>query len=145
MKAKLLPLSWRFTFSLLMATAIWTAPVAVPARDMTIEQVAQMVADQHNANSSAMLDDLTMSSTAKAVGRNVRFETVNRFKRGLSANKIREFETELKREIIPKVCAVNKENVAFQKGLYYTFIYRNGYGEHLTTFNVDKALCKAYW
>jgi hypothetical protein len=56
------------------------APAATQAiaQRQTIEQVAQTIAAQHNAHAYA--DDITVSSSAEAVGKNGRFENVLRVK-----------------------------------------------------------------
>jgi hypothetical protein len=115
-----------------------------PAQIMQIEQIAQTIAAQHNANATAMLDDMTASSTAKAVGRNVRFENTLRVKKGLPPAKLREFSDVTKAEVISKSCAVNAKNPAFDRGLTYTFTYRNTYGEKLAEFTVDQQSCSNY-
>lgn len=109
-----------------------------------IEEIAQNIATQHNANARALLDDMTVSSRAVAIGRNVRFENVLRVKKGLPSAKLREFSDETQREIVPKSCAVNAKNPAFDRGLSYTFAYTNTYGEKLAEFTVDKAVCRNY-
>ena len=115
-----------------------------PAQIQQIEEIAQNVARQHNSNAAAMLDDMTASTRAVAVARNVRFEYVLRVKKGLPPAKIKEFSEETRREIVPKSCAVNAKNPAFDRGLTYTFAYTNTYGEKLTEFTVDKAVCSTY-
>jgi hypothetical protein len=115
-----------------------------PAQIKQIEEIAQNIAAQHNANAKAMLDDMTVSSTATAVGRNVRFENVLRVKRGLPPTKLKEFSDETQREVVPKSCAVNAKNPAFDRGLTYTFVYKNTYGEKLAEFTVDQGVCKTY-
>ena len=109
-----------------------------------IEEIAQAVASQHNANSKYLVDDMTVSSRAIAVKRNVRFENVLRVKKGLPSDKLKEFADETKREILPKACKVNANNPAFSRGLYYTFVYYNTYGEKLAEFDVDEATCRSY-
>ena len=121
---------------------------AVPAQPLSsaqikqIEEIAQTIASQHNANSKAMLDEMTVSTRAVAIGRNVRFEYVLRVKKGLPPSKLKEFSNETRREIVPKSCAVNANNPGFDRGLHYTFVYVNTYGEKLAEFTVDKATCK---
>lgn len=110
-----------------------------------IEEIAQTIAAQHNANSKALLDDMTVSSRAIAISRNVRFENVLRVKKGLSPAKLQEFSNELRRDMLPKVCQVNANNPAFDRGLYYTFTYINTYGEKLAEFDVNKNTCSPYW
>ncbi|OYY54113.1 MAG: hypothetical protein B7Y54_00360 [Polaromonas sp. 35-63-240] len=113
-----------------------------PAQIKQIEDIAQTIASQHNQNSTAMLDDMTVSSRAIAVGRNVRIENVLRVKKGLPPAKLKEFSDETQREIVPRSCSVNANNPAFDRGLFYTFAYLNTYGERLAEFNVDKSICK---
>ena len=107
-----------------------------------IEEIAQVIASQHNANAKAMSDEMTVASRAIAVGRNVRFENVLRVKKGLSPSKLREFANETQRVILPKACQVNANNPGFDRGLYYTFLYVSTEGKKLAEFNVDKAICK---
>jgi len=111
-----------------------------PAQIKQIEEIALNIANQHNAK--AMRDDMTVSSRATAKGRNVRFENVLRVKKGLSAAKLKEFSDETQREIVPKSCEVNAQNPAFDRGLNYTFVYTNTYGEKLAEFTVDKLVCR---
>ena len=113
-----------------------------PAQIKQIEDIARNIAAQSNANKQAMLDDMTTSFNAIAVGRNVRFENVIRVKKGLPPNKIKEWLDATRAEITPKSCAQNANNPAFERGLSYTFAYSNTYGEKLGDVFVDKATCK---
>lgn len=115
-----------------------------PAQIKQIEEIAQNIARQHNGSAASMLDDVTVSARAVALARNVRFEYVLRLKKGLPPAKIKEFSDETRREIVPKSCAMNAKNPAFDRGLTYTFAYSNTYGEKLAEFAVDKAVCAAY-
>ena len=107
-----------------------------------IEDIAQNIATQSNANKQAILDEITVSFNAVAIGRNVRFENVLRVKKGLPPNKIKEWLEATRAEIIPKVCTQNADNPAFDRGLSYTFVYSNTYGEKLGDVFVDKTICK---
>ena len=115
-----------------------------PAQIKQIEEIAQNIARQHNGNAAAMLDEMTVSTRAVAVTRNVRFENVLKVKKGLPPAKLKEFSDETRREIVPKSCAANAKNPAFDRGLTYTFSYTNTYGEKLAEFTVDKAVCSSY-
>ena len=106
-----------------------------------IEDIARSIAAQSNANKQAMLDDMTVSFNAVAVGRNVRFENVIRVKKGLPPNKIKPWLDATRTEILPKACAQNANNPAFDRGLSYTFAYSNTYGEKLGDVFVDKNTC----
>ena len=107
-----------------------------------IEGIAQSIAAQHNSNSQAMLDGMTVSSRAVAIGRIVRFDNVLRVKKGLPPATLKEFADETRREVVPKSCATNASNPAFDRGLSYTFVYTNTYGEKLAEFKVNKAICQ---
>ncbi len=115
-----------------------------PAQIKQIEEIAQNIARQHNGNAAAMLDDMTVSTRAVAVARNVRIENVLKVKKGLPLAKLKEFSDETRREIVPKACVVNAKNPAFDRGLTYTFSYTNTYGEKLAEFTVDKTVCSNY-
>lgn len=129
---------------LVLVTHTSHAQSLTPAQAKQIEDIAKSIASQHNANAKGMLDGVTLSSRAVAVGRNVRFENVLRVKKGLSIERRQEFSDATQREIVPKSCAVNAKNPAFDRGLSYTFAYVNTYGERLAEFIVDKARCKSY-
>lgn len=131
----------------LAATAISSGPTTAqsltPAQIKQIEEIAQTIATQHNANAKAMVDDMTASSRAVAVGRNVRFENVLRVKKGLPPAKLKEFSDETRREIVPNACAANASNPAFDRGLTYTYAYVNTHREKLAEFTVDQQLCRS--
>ena len=130
--------------ALALLGSVASAQSLTPAQVKQIEEIAQTIAAQHNANAKAMLDDMTVSSQATAVGRNVRFKNVLRVKKGLPSAKLKEFSDETQREVVPRSCAVNAKNPAFDRGLSYTFVYFNTYGERLAEFTVDKAICRSY-
>jgi hypothetical protein len=125
-----------------ISASITQAQSLTNAQIKQIEVIAQKIASQHNENSNAMLDDMTISSRAVAVDRNVRFEYVLRIKKGLPPAKIKEFSDEAQREVVPKSCSVNANNPVFDRGLSYSFLYKNTYGEKLAEFNVSKEICK---
>lgn len=81
-------------------------------------------------------------TSAKAVGKNVIFTNVLRVRKGLSISDLQQFQTELYKEIVPKVCEQNSENEAFKRGLYYTFVYNSTYGENLAPIKIDRQTCK---
>ena len=107
-----------------------------------IEDIAKAISSQHNANSEALLDDMTISTRAVAVARNVQIVNVLRVKKGLSPSELEKFSDELRREILPKACLQNANNPAFDRGLFYTFIYKNTYGEKLAEIVVNKETCR---
>ena len=126
------------------AAPIVYAQTLTSAQIKQIEEIAANIAAQHNGNAKAMVDDMSVSSKATAVGRNVRIENVLRVKKGLPAAKLKEFSDETQLEIVPKSCAANAKNAAFDRGLTYTFAYKNTYGEKLAEFTVDQTVCKSY-
>jgi hypothetical protein len=111
-------------------------------KSASIEYVASQIAYNHNQNAQNMLDAMTSSSSAKAVGKNVIFTNVLRVRKGLSKSELKQFQTELYNEIVPKVCTQNSENEAFKKGLYYTFVYKSIHGENLARIKIDMQTCK---
>lgn len=130
---------------LLVCLSSNTAQSWTTAQIKQIEDIARAIAEQHNSNSKALLDDKLVSTRAVAVSRNVIFEYVLRVKRDNSPAILREFSTELRHEMLPKVCQANSNNAAFYRGLYYTFRYRNTYGEKLADFDIIKDDCRPYW
>ncbi len=119
-----------------------TAQPLNPAQFMQIEELAKSIANQHNANAQAMVNEMMASTHATASGLNIQFKYVFRFRKGLSTAKLNEFTKEIKQEVVPKTCVVNANNPFFDRGLSYTFVYFNTYGEHLAKFTVDQAVCK---
>lgn len=132
------------SFAFLAATVSSSPTLAESLSPAQIKQIAQGIAAQHNANAAAVLDEMTVSSTATAVGRNVRIENVLRVKKGLPPTKLKEFFDATRGEVVPKACAANVKNPAFDRGLTYTFAYKNTYGEKLAEFTVDQPSCKLY-
>lgn len=138
----------RISRNLLLLTVLFSGFAAnaqnlTPAQIRQIEEIARNIAAQSNANKQSMLDEMTVSFNAVAVGRNVRFENVIRVKKGLPANKIKQWLDATRAEILPKACAQNATNPAFDRGLSYTFAYSNTYGEKLGDVFVDKNTCRS--
>lgn len=140
-------IAWKIIFSTDTAKDTLRA-IVVPNNELNaaqikqIEDIAGNIAAQSNANKQAMLDDMTVSFNAVAVGRNVRFENVIRVKKGLPPNTIKEWLDATASEIIPKICAQNAKNPAFDRGLSYTFAYSNAYNEKLGDVFIDQTTCR---
>lgn len=118
-----------------------SAQALTVAQIKQIEGIAKTVASQHNANSGTLLDEMTASTRAIAIGRNVRIEYVLRIKKNVPPANLKVWADATRSEVISKACQMNANNQAFDRGLYYTFAYTNTYGEKLTEFVVDKATC----
>lgn len=118
------------------------AHALTPEQIKQIEGIAQEIAIQHNKNASAMTDEMTVSTRAIAVSRNVIFENVLRVKKGLSKSQLKEYQNALRQEIVPGVCRQNANNPGFDRGLFYTFVYINTYGEKLAEIVVNKKTCE---
>lgn len=131
-----------FLLAALSSSFAANAQNLTPAQIKQIEDIAKNIAAQSNANMQSMLDEMTVSFNAVAVGRNVRFENVIRVKQGLPPSTIKRWLDATRAEIIPKSCAQNAKNPAFDRGLTYTFAYSNTYGEKLGDVFVDKPTCK---
>ena len=128
-------------FALIFCPRIYAESLTT-AQIKQIEEIAMAIALQHNANLEALLDDITVSTRAVAISRNVQIVNVLRVKKGLSPSELKEFSDELRREILPKACLQNANNPAFDRGLFYTFIYKNTDGEKLAEIVVDEETCK---
>lgn len=126
--------------SLLLFLVISTPVLAEQGK--TVESVAALIAQQHNAQNYH--DDMTVSNTAKAVGKNIIFTIILRVQKGLPPAKLAEFRSALFNEVVPSSCKVNStpQNVGFTNmGLFYTMLYYNTYNEKLAEFLVNKAVC----
>ena len=125
--------------------ALITFGVFVPclsyAEKPTVEWVASEIARQHNGNAEMMKDDMTVSSSAHAIGKNVILKYVLRVKRDASKQQLDEYRSVLYRDIVPKACRVNSNNPAFKDGLFYTFVYVSHYGQQLAEIVVSKRIC----
>lgn len=127
-------------FCLLFLLLIISTPL-LAEQGQTVESVAALIAQQHNARNYQ--DEMTVSNTAKAVGKNIIFTSVLRVQKGLPQAKLAEFRTALYNEMVPPSCKANAQNIAFnQMGLFYTMIIYNTYDEKLAEFVVDKAVCE---
>lgn len=136
-------LRYLFLLAAMYSGAVVNAQNLSPAQIKQVEEIAQNIVAQSNANKQVMLDEMTVSFNAIAVGRNVRFENVIRVKKDLPPQKIKGWLDATRVEILPKSCAQNAKNPAFDRGLSYTFAYSNTYGEKLGDVFVDKATCKS--
>ncbi len=118
------------------------ANALTPSQIKQIEGIAQEIATQYNNNASSMTDEMTVSTRAVAVSRNVIFQNVLRVKKGLSKSQLREYQNAVRQEMVPGVCRQNANNPAFDRGLFYTFVYINTYGEKLAEIVIDKETCE---
>lgn len=91
-----------FLLAALFSGVVANAQNLSPAQIKQIEEIAQNIAAQSNANKQAMLDEMTVSFNAIAVGRNVRFENVIRVKKDLPPQKIKGWLDATRAEILPK-------------------------------------------
>ena len=74
-----------FLFAAFYSSFFANAQNLNPAQIKQIEDIAKKIAAQSNGNKQAMLDEMTVSFNAVAVGRNVRFENVIRVKKRFAA------------------------------------------------------------
>lgn len=120
---------------------VFFAPPMSYAEKPSVEWIASEIARQHNANANSMKDQMTVSSSAQAVGKNVIFKYVLRVNRDVSKQKLGEYRSELYQEIVPKTCRANLDNPAFRDGLFYTFVYVSHYGQLLAELVVNLHVC----
>ena len=125
----------------LIVSMSFFAPSLSYAEKPTVEWIASEIARQHNANAEVMKDEMIVSSSAQAIGKNVIFKYVLRVERDVSKQKLDGYRSELYQEIVPKTCRVNSSNPAFKDGLFYTFVYVSHYGQPLAELVVNKRVC----
>jgi hypothetical protein len=116
-------------------------PYITYAEKLNVEWIASEIAKKHNESIKSNLDDMTISSTATAVGKNVIIKNIQRFRRNISKEKLSEYQSMLYKELVPNVCQANKNNPAFKQGLYYTFIYVSHYDQKLAKFTFNEKTC----
>lgn len=138
---KVLSVLWFMLLSVFTSTA--NAQTLTAGQIRQIEDIAKNIAILSNKNNAVPPDDMTVSFHAVAIGRNVRFENVLRVKKknDLPPNKIKQWLEAMRMDILPKSCMTNANNPAFDRGLSYTFVYHNTYGEKLGEIFVDKDTC----
>lgn len=116
-------------------------PVVARAQALTVEQTAQEIARQHNANAKALIDDTTVSTSAEADGVNVIITYVIRVQQQLPEQMRAEYRKGLEAELLRGACKGNADNEAFKRGLYYTFVYRNTDDQLVSKLVVSKKTC----
>jgi hypothetical protein len=116
-------------------------PAVGRAQPLTLEQTAQELARQHNANAKALIDDTTVATSAKADGVNVVVTYVLRIRQQLPEDKREEFRTGIATELMRGVCKSNAGSEPFKRGLYYTLVYRSTEDELLSKLVVSRDTC----
>jgi hypothetical protein len=139
-------MSVRHSFTLLSSGVLFAlAAQFVAARELTDEALVIEAARQYNANAAALIaranDPMNESTFAKADGKNLIFYWVLRAKKDIASEKLAEFQKETFDEIAPRVCRENAKNEAFQRGMFYTFVYRSRHGQEMAEIVVDRDTC----
>ena len=124
-----------------LALCLVSMPVVARAQALTLEQTAQEIARQHNANAKSLIDDTTVSTSATAEGANVIVTYVLRIRQQLPEDKRDEFRKGIAAELMRGLCKSNADKDAFKQGLYYTLVYRNTEDELLSKLVVSKETC----
>ena len=130
---------WKFIISCIVFFALWKAFFALAQGPIRIEDIMANIAKTHNANPK--LDQMTISSVATANGRRVTFHNVMRVKKGLTASEMANFQAAIREELLPQVCAMNREVFSWKKGISYAYFYDNTYGEHIGELVIDERVC----
>ncbi len=124
-----------------LALCVLLMTMVARAQPLTLEQTAQEIARQHNANAKALIDETTVSTSATAEGKNVIVTYVLRIKQQLPKDKRDEFRKGIATELMRGVCKSNADKDAFKQGLYYTLVYRSTEDELLSKLVVSKDTC----
>ena len=114
---------------------------SVFAEKPSLEWIASEISKQHNNNSEKMKDDITISSTAQAVGKSVTLINIIRTGANKSKQWLDERRVTVYKDTLPKVCKANANNPAFKDGLFYTFLYISDSGQLLAEFIINKEVC----
>ncbi len=109
--------------------------------NLNLDDIARQIAQQHNANASRVTDEFTISSSATSVGKNVIFNYTLAIRPDTPKNKIDQFVSEWKAEMVPQTCQANANSEAFKQGLYYTFIYFDRNRNKITEYSVSRDTC----
>jgi hypothetical protein len=124
-----------------LALSVLLTSVAAGAQALTLEQTAQEIARQHNVNAKTLVDDTTVSTSAKADGANVIVTNVIRIRKQLPEEMREEFRKSVGAELMRGVCKGNVGTEAFKRGLYYTLIYVSTDDELLAKLIVSQETC----
>lgn len=130
---------WKIIISCIVFFALWKTFFALADGPVRIEDVMANIAKTHNANPK--LDQMTVSSVATASGRKVTFRNVMRVKKGLTPSEMANFQVAIREELLPQVCAVNREVFSWKKGISYAYVYDNTYGERVGELVIDERAC----
>lgn len=130
---------WKLIISCIVFFVLWKAFFALAQGQVRIEDVMANIAKAHNANPK--LDQMTVSSVATASARKVTFHNVMRVKKGLTSSEMASFQAAIREEILPQACAVNREVFSWKKGISYSYVYDNTYGERIGELVIDERAC----
>ena len=126
---------------LFMSSVIGLASTNSFGANLNLDEAAKQIVQQYNVNASRMTDNFTISSSATSIGKNVIFSYILAVRPSTQKNRINQFVSEWKADMIPKVCQVNANDEAFRQGLYYTFAYFDGSQNKITQFSVNRDTC----
>ena len=130
---------WKLMISCIVFFVLWKAFFALAQGPVRVEEAMANIAKTHNANPK--LDQMTVSSVATASGRKVTFHNVMRVKKGLTSSEIANFQAAIREELLPQACAVNREIFSWKKGISYSYVYDNTYGERIGELVIDERAC----
>lgn len=126
---------------LFMSSVIGLASTNSFGANLNLDEAAKQIVQQYNVNASRMTDNFTISSSATSIGKNVIFSYILAVRPSTQKNRINQFVSEWKADMIPKVCQVNANDEAFRQGLYYTFAYFDRSQNKITQFSVNRDTC----
>ena len=109
--------------------------------NLNLDDIARQIAQQHNANASRVTDEITISSSATSGGKNVIFNYTLAIRPDTPKNKIDQFVSEWKADMVPQTWQGNANSEAFKQGLYYTFIYFDRNRNKITEYSVSRDTC----
>ncbi len=127
----------RYVHVCVVAYACLEAPFAVAG---STEQLATAIAGKHNANPARLNDEMTVSSTARAVGTRVVITNVMRLKPNITIPEKLEFERQLKLQLRAEMCATARQ--VFKAGITYDLVFTSTYEQLVAAFPVAERDCQ---
>lgn len=134
----------RCTPLLTIAASLYLLPVSLSAARVSIEEAAQIWAQNFNSTASQHTDNFILAVNATAQGKSVLVEHIVAIKRNPEPSKISIWASEMAPIVFGQVCSIEGQQELLGKGLRLTYRFMNSYGEHIADIEVDSKACRPY-
>jgi hypothetical protein len=130
--------------SLIVAAYLCLLPASLSAARVSIEEAAQIWAQNFNSVAYQHTDNFILSVKATANRNRVLVENIVAIKRNPDPSKFSAFASEMTPVVLGQVCPVDGQQELLRKGLWLTYRFINSYGEHIADIEVDSKACGPY-